>query len=389
MQSVLISVNNFLMQELFLDNMILDLLLAVILLLAAYFLRRLPTKIISKLVRLQGFRENFEQRDQYKILLPAAALLVISEFLLTFPEKVAAFVSNLSYAFLIFALIYTLLSVFSAYVEVKVELDGEWQKKRGPAFFYLRLGKVFLWFLYILILLSIFGVNVSGLLTGVGLGGLAVSLAAQDSIANLIAGIILLNDDMISVGDDIILNNVSGTVLQMGLRSSRIRAYDRSIVNVPNKILAENILINVSRSDKRRVLFTVRLPLATDNELLGRLQEDIRCYWQENSRIDAAASWCSIDSIQENGIDFIVRFFVLSSEFSLMQEEKTKFLEFLWAKLSEHDIGAPSSMLVIKYQSSDLHREKEEVYLREDKISEEVYPGGEKIKKKAGREKKR
>ncbi len=378
MQSTVISINNFFMQELFLDNTILDLLLALILLLAAYFLRRLPTKIISKTIRLQGFRENFEQRDQYKILLPALALLVISEFLLTFPEKVAALVARLSYAFLIFALIYTLLSVLSAYVEVKVELDEEWQKKRGTAFFYLRLSKTFLWFLYLFIALSIFGVNVGGLLTGVGLGGLAVSLAAQDSIANLIAGIILLNDDMIAVGDDIILNNVSGTVLQMGLRSSRIRAYDRSIVNVPNKILAENILINVSRSDKRRILFTVRLPVSTGNELLGKLQKDIRGYWQDNSRIDAEASWCSIDSIQENGIDFIVRFFVLSSEFSVMQEEKTNFLEFLWAKLSEYDIGAPSSKLVVKYQSSDLQGEKEEVYPRE-----------EKIKKKDIREKKR
>ena len=103
------------------------------------------------------------------------------------------------------------------------------------------------------------GISVAPLLAGFGVGGLAVALAAQHTFENIIAGIVLFADAPVRIGDVCQFGELRGTVEQIGLRSTRIRSIDRTMITVPNSEFAKLKLVNYSRRD--RILFKAKLSL--------------------------------------------------------------------------------------------------------------------------------
>ena len=101
------------------------------------------------------------------------------------------------------------------------------------------------------------GIPVAPLLAGLGASGLAVALAAQYSIENLIAGVVLFTDKPVRIGDECQFGEVRGRVEQIGLRSTRIRGSDRSLISVPNAEFAKVQLVNYTRRDR----IPIRLPV--------------------------------------------------------------------------------------------------------------------------------
>jgi len=105
-----------------------------------------------------------------------------------------------------------------------------------------------------LVLLSSLGIAITPILTALGVGGLAVALALQDTLSNLFAGVHLLADKPIRVGDYVRLSvdNVEGHVVDVGWRSTRIRMLQNNVVVVPNKRVAESVITNFDLDDRRR-----------------------------------------------------------------------------------------------------------------------------------------
>ena len=127
------------------------------------------------------------------------------------------------------------------------------------------------------IFLSHFGVNVSTLTAALGIGGLAISLAAQDTVSDAIAGVILLVDQPFRVGDRIEIQGVGtwGDVTEIGLRTTRIRTRDNRMVIVPNSILSHNQIINYTFPDPRyRIQTHVYIPFGEDVEQIRHLLVD-------------------------------------------------------------------------------------------------------------------
>ncbi|PYM94293.1 MAG: hypothetical protein DME04_08455 [Candidatus Rokuibacteriota bacterium] len=114
----------------------------------------------------------------------------------------------------------------------------------------------------ILVLLSTLGVHITPLLTTLGIGGVAVALALQDSLSNLFAGIHLLADGPLRVGDHVkVGDHVEGFVIDVGWRSTRIRALSNDIVVVPNLVVARETLTNYDLPDPRGAF---HLPISVD-----------------------------------------------------------------------------------------------------------------------------
>lgn len=105
-------------------------------------------------------------------------------------------------------------------------------------------------FIGLLVALRYFGINATTAVAGLGVGGIAVALAAQKTLENVIAGISLISDKAIRVGDFLKLDNTQGTVMDIGLRSTRIRTLDRTVVSVPNGQIANATLENMSLRDQ-------------------------------------------------------------------------------------------------------------------------------------------
>ncbi len=140
-----------------------------------------------------------------------------------------------------------------------------------------RLGRVVVAVLGLSVLLSYFGVNVTAFATALGLGGLAISLAAKDTVADAIAGFIILVDRPFRIGDRIEIQEAGtwGDVVDIGLRTTRIRTRDNRLVIVPNSVIGANQVINYSYPDPQyRIETHVGIAYGTDIEAARRIIVD-------------------------------------------------------------------------------------------------------------------
>lgn len=120
--------------------------------------------------------------------------------------------------------------------------------------------------------LQSFGYNVTSLVAGFGITGLAVGFAAKEAIGNIFGSLGLLADRVYKIGDYIKFNGYEGTVENINLRSTTIRTLEGFVVNVPNNVLSNEEITNVSQANKRRIDITVDVEYGTSNEKL-----DVAC----------------------------------------------------------------------------------------------------------------
>src|SRR5204863_9966777 len=117
-------------------------------------------------------------------------------------------------------------------------------------------------FLGAVVLLHAMGFNISAVLAGLGVGGIAIAFAAQKTLENLFGGLSVLGDEVIRVGDTCRFGDRIGTVEDISLRSTRIRTPDRTELSIPNGSLATMNVENFSRRDK--IMFNTKLGLRYD-----------------------------------------------------------------------------------------------------------------------------
>jgi small-conductance mechanosensitive channel len=128
----------------------------------------------------------------------------------------------------------------------------------------------------LLVLLDALGVQITPLLTALGVGGLAVALALQDTLSNLFAGIHLLADKPIRVGDYVkIADTIEGYVVDVGWRSTRVRMLQNNVVIVPNKRVAESTIINYDMPERRMsLLIRVSVDYGADPDRIEQILVD-------------------------------------------------------------------------------------------------------------------
>ena len=102
------------------------------------------------------------------------------------------------------------------------------------------------------IVITLLGINLNGLVAGLGISGVIVTLAAQDTAKNLFGGIVIFLDKPFVVGDWIEISEYEGTVEDITFRSTRVRTFENSLVNIPNSVIANVSIINWSKMEKRR-----------------------------------------------------------------------------------------------------------------------------------------
>lgn len=130
--------------------------------------------------------------------------------------------------------------------------------------------KVFVGVVATLVTLSNIGVNITAALASLSIGGLAVGLAAQDTLANLFGAVAILLDKPFRIGDRITLDNVDGTVEIIGLRSTRIRNLDGHLVTIPNKTMGNATLTNITSQPNIKTVMNLGLTYDTPVEKVRR-----------------------------------------------------------------------------------------------------------------------
>jgi len=142
--------------------------------------------------------------------------------------------------------------------------------------FTIRVLRILIVFSAFITLLYNFGVNVTAFMASLGLGGLAFALAAKDTAANIFGSIALMVDQSISIGEWIKVNGVEGTVEDIGMRTTKIRTFEKSVVVVPNSIVANSNIENFSRRGVRRIKMVIGLTYDTTAEQIENILKDLR-----------------------------------------------------------------------------------------------------------------
>jgi len=136
---------------------------------------------------------------------------------------------------------------------------------------------VIVWIIGGIMALSNVGVNISALLGTLGIGGIAFALAAQDTIKNIFGAFTIFTDRPFSIGDTIRIDSFEGTIIDVGVRSTKMRDYDKRIITFPNYKVADASIINISSEPMRRVVMKIGLTYDTTpekmNKALSILQE--------------------------------------------------------------------------------------------------------------------
>ncbi len=127
-----------------------------------------------------------------------------------------------------------------------------------------------------------FGYDVTSLIAGLGIGGLAFALAAQDLLSNLFGGIAILTDKPFRLGDRIRVDGNDGFIREIGLRTTRMQTLDGTMIVIPNSIIAHTTLENVSKEKARKVKVTIGVTYDTSNRKLEQAKKIIAEVIKEN-----------------------------------------------------------------------------------------------------------
>jgi MscS family membrane protein len=180
-------------------------------------------------------------------------------------------------------------------------------------------------------------VNVPSLLAGLGIGGLAVALAAKETLANLFGSMTILLDGPFQIGDYVSVDGVEGTVEEVGLRSTRIRTFQDSLVVFPNAKLADSKIDNFQRRRQRRCLTTWRLAHDTSPEQVQAFVEGVRAIVRGNPLTRKDAYEVHMSEIGPGALDIIVQFFLKVDTWT--EELRQKHNILLECLRLAHDLG--------------------------------------------------
>ncbi len=183
------------------------------------------------------------------------------------------------------------------------------------------------------ILGAIFELNVASLVAGLGIGGLAIALAAKESLENLLGSFTIFLDKPFVIGDLVKVGNVEGHVENIGFRSTRIRTAEKSFVTVPNKKLTDNELDNFSHRSQRRVNFTVGLTYDTKVAQIKNIVADIKSYLDNHPQIVKEETHVKMFNFDFNSINILVLYFINNIDYNtyidVREEVNFKIMEIV------------------------------------------------------------
>jgi MscS family membrane protein len=187
-----------------------------------------------------------------------------------------------------------------------------------------RVLKLTVLLLVIAAVLSDWGYNTTTILAGLGVGGLAIALAAQKTIEHLFGGVAVITDRPVAVGDFCRFGDRAGTVEDIGLRSTRIRTPDRTLVTVPNGQFSSMILENFNKRDKMLFHFTFNLRRETTPDQVRVLLESITNMLTRHDQVETGPLPVRFVGVGTYSLDLEVFAYILTrngDEFLLIQQE--------------------------------------------------------------------
>lgn len=184
------------------------------------------------------------------------------------------------------------------------------------------MARVCLWVIVLLLILDNLGVNITGLVAGLGIGGIAVALAVQNILGDLLASLSIVLDKPFVIGDFIVVDTFSGTIEHIGLKTTRIRSLSGEQLIFSNNDLLKSRVHNYKRMSERRIVFGFGVVYQTSLEQLQRIKtmvgDIIRA--EEKARLDRV----HFKNYGDSSLNFEVVYFVKDSDYTVYMDLQEK-----------------------------------------------------------------
>jgi len=205
----------------------------------------------------------------------------------------------------------------------------------------------------------VFEVNVLTLITGLGIGGIAIALAAKESLENLLGSFTIFLDKPFVVGDLVKVDGVEGTVEKVGFRSTLIRTSEKTMATIPNKGMIDGVLENMSLRNFRRVKFSFGITYETNAETIKKIVGEIKTYIREHEATSTDGN-AYFEGFGDSALNIEVIYFVSITAYNdyltVKEEINFKIMEIVMRNKS--DFAYPTQRLISDHTS---HTDNKEV----------------------------
>lgn len=193
--------------------------------------------------------------------------------------------------------------------------------------------KIFLVMTGVLVVAQNMGYSISGLIASLGIGGIAVAMAAKDTIANIFGSVMLLVDRPFTIGDWIKTKEFEGVVEEIGFRSTRIRTFAKTVVNVPNSMLANMVIDNIDARPKRRVKIRIGITYDTTPAQMQQAITGIEKILKSHIGVDQEFSLVKFDEFEDSSLSIFLYYFTNTTHWEeylqIRQEVNMQIMELL------------------------------------------------------------
>ena len=314
--------------------------MALALVIVVSVVRRLLRQRLGRLAdgatsRLPGLALDLVQSTRLWLVAPLAILVAAQ--LLQFPPRIERILLHATTVVLLLQVALwgnrVLLYVLSHNIERRLDHDAAGTTTLTVVGF---IGRFVLWSVITLLILGNLGFDVTGLVAGLGIGGIAVALAAQNILGDLFASLSIALDKPFLIGDFIIVGDKMGTVEHIGIKTTRIRSLGGEQIVFANTDLLNNAIRNYKRMNERRVVFTFGVVYETDQAKLSDIPAMVRdiVESQNKARFDRA----HFKEFGDFALNYEVVYYVLDADYNVYMDLQQAINLALFRRLAEAGI---------------------------------------------------
>ena len=327
---------------------------SLLLLLAAVLIRRLLTGVLRrKGDKHDGFLSTLSRdlKRPLRIMIMLLGLLVAIR-IHSLPADVALWVNRIFLFLITVDVLWLLMRTIDAVGERMAEVAEGTESRMDDQLIPIlsKLAKFIVVLMGVIFYMQSNGYPVSGVLAGMGIGGLAMALAAQDSISGIFASIVIFLDKPFMVDDFIEVNGISGTVEEIGIRSTRIRTVDKTLVTIPNKEIMDSNINNFSKRPMRRVATTIGVTYDTTPDAMESLLAGLRKMLAEYDKVWDDAVYVNFTAFGDSSLDVDMRYFVMTTDYNewlhLREDINLKIMRIVYGL--ELDFAFPSTTVYLQ-----------------------------------------
>lgn len=289
----------------FLSNSIKSYLIVLGILLVAFIIKRIISRFFAGLIYTWIVKNNhaeLKKAQLHRLVVPIEQFLlflvaVIALYELRFPEvwnlhlfklslqQVIESCTKLIFIILLIRVCLRTLEFIAKILEEKAKTTAD-QSDDQLVLFFRDFFKVILYIIGLLLILHyVFNENIGNLVTSLSIVGAAIALSMRESLENIIASFIIFFDKPFTVGDMVKVNNFTGTIEKIGLRSTRIRTQEKTYISVPNKQMVDNIVDNISLRTERKFEMDIQLSVQTSAATIGAFTDYLRSFIKQQSGV--------------------------------------------------------------------------------------------------------